>query len=100
CAGGYEVSGHNATTCGTSGTSAYLSAGDAAINANPCAGGSGAHPVPPLSTARPPEPNTDAAAIGTLQGTRGAACTPGAVYPNMLVGGTAVGTVLGPGPTD
>ena len=98
CADGYELSGHNATTCGTSGTSAYLSAGDAAINANPCAGGSGAHPVPPLSTARPPEPNTDAAAIGTLQGTGGAACTPGGVYPNITAGGTVVGTGLGPSP--
>src|SRR5438552_4273867 len=98
CADGYELSGHNATTCGTSGTSAYLSAGDAAVNANPCAGGSGAHPVPPLSTARPPEPNTDAAAIGTLQGTGGAACTPGGVYPNIVVGGTTVGTGLGPVP--
>ncbi len=98
CADGYELSGHNATTCGTSGTSAYLSAGDAAINPNPCAGGSGAHPVPPLSTARPPEPNTDAAAIGTLQGTGGAACTPGGVYPNIVVGGTTVGTGLGPVP--
>src|SRR5437667_9037574 len=98
CADGYELSGHNATTCGTSGTSAYLSAGDAAVNANPCAGGSGAHPVPPLSTARPPEPNTDAAAIGTLQGTGGAACTPGGVYPNITAGGTVVGTGLGPSP--
>src|SRR5207302_673123 len=98
CADGYELSGHNATTCGTSGTSAYLSAGDAAINANPCAGGSGAQPVPPLSTARPPEPNTDAAAIGTLQGTGGAACTPGGVYPNITAGGTVVGTGLGPSP--
>src|SRR5712691_8198552 len=58
CADGYELSGHNATTCGTSGTSAYLSAGDAAINPNPCAGGSGAHPVPPLSTARPSRTRT------------------------------------------
>ncbi|TME24131.1 MAG: hypothetical protein E6I67_01380 [Chloroflexi bacterium] len=98
CADGYELSGHNATTCGTSGTSAYLSAGDAAINPNPCAGGSGAHPVPPLSTARPPEPNTDAAAIGTLQGTGGAACTPGGVYPNITAGGVVVGTGLGPSP--
>src|SRR5207248_6674693 len=54
-------------------------------------------PVPPLSTARPPEPNTDAAAIGTLQGTGGAACTPG-VYPNITAGGTVVGTGLGPSP--
>ena len=98
CADGYELSGHNATTCGTSGTSAYLSAGGATINPNPCAAGSGAHPVPPLSTARPPEPNTDAAAIGTLQGTGGAACTPGGVYPNITAGGTVVGTGLGPSP--
>ena len=98
CADGYELSGHNATTCGTSGTSAYLSAGDAVVNANPCAGGSGPHPVPPVSTALPPEPNTDAAAIGTLQGTGGAACTPGGVYPNITAGGVVVGTGLGPSP--
>ena len=98
CADGYELSGHNSTTCGTSGTSAYLSAGDAAINANPCAGGGGPHPVPPRSTALPPEPNTDAAAIGTLQGTGGAACTPGGVYPNITAGGVVVGTSLGPSP--
>ena len=98
CADGYELSGHNATTCGTSGTSAYLSAGDAAVNPNPCAGGSGSHPVPPRSTSLPPEPNTDAAAIGTLQGSGGAACTAGAVYPNIVVGGTTVGTGLAPVP--
>jgi hypothetical protein len=98
CADGYELSGHNSTTCGTSGTSAYLSAGDAAINADPCAGGGGPHPVPPRSTALPPEPNTDAAAIGTLQGTGGAACTPGGVYPNITAGGVVVGTGLGPSP--
>ena len=102
CADGYQLSGHNATTCGASGTSAFLSAGDAAINANPCAAGTGAVPVPPLSTALPPEPNTDAAAIGTLRnsggGALGSACAAGGGYPNITAGGTVVGTGLGPSP--
>ncbi|HKW73633.1 MAG TPA: hypothetical protein VJQ08_12525, partial [Candidatus Dormibacteraeota bacterium] len=90
CADGYEQSGHNAMTCGTGGTSAYLSAGDAAINPNPCAAGAGPHPVPPLPATLPPEPNTDPAAIATLPG--GAACSPAGVYPNLVVGGATVGT--------
>jgi len=37
CADGAELTGHVTPTCGT--TSAFLSAGDAAINPNPCAAG-------------------------------------------------------------
>ena len=90
CADGYEESGHTATTCGTSGTSAFLSAGDALINPNPCAAGTGPQPVPPLSTSLPPQPNADPAAIGTLPG--GTACNPAGVYPIFLAAGTIVGT--------
>jgi hypothetical protein len=98
CADGAEVSGHTAPACGTIGTSQFLSAGDALINPNPCAAGVAPQPVFPRSTLLPPEPNTDATAIATLQGTGGAACLPGAVYPNIVVGGTIVGTGLGPVP--
>jgi len=98
CADGFELSGHNSTTCGTSGTSAFLAVGDAAINANPCAAGAGPQPVAPSSTNLPPEPNTDPAAIGTLQGTGGAACTPAGVYPNIVVGGVTVATGMAPVP--
>jgi hypothetical protein len=102
CADGFEVSGHNAVACGASSTSAFLSAGDAAINANPCAAGTGPLPVAPLSTTLPPEPNTDPAAIATLQnsggGPLGSACSAGGVYPNITTGGTVVGTGLGPSP--
>jgi putative Flp pilus-assembly TadE/G-like protein len=102
CADGYELSGHTAMTCGAGGTSAYLTAGDAAINPNPCAGGTGAQPVEPLSTTLPPEPNTDPAAIATLQnnagGPLGVACSAAGVYPNITAGGTVVGTGLGPSP--
>src|SRR5256714_2778043 len=48
CADGFELSGHNATTCGTSGASAFLAGGDAPINPNPCAAGAGPPPVPPV----------------------------------------------------
>src|SRR6266480_3012018 len=102
CADGYELSGHNATTCGTSGTSAFLTAGVTAINANPCAAGTGPLPVPPVSTSLPPEPNTDPAGIATLRnsagGAVGSACNPAAVYPNITAGGVVVGTGLGPSP--
>jgi hypothetical protein len=90
CADGYELSGHITTTCGTSGTSALLSVGDAAINANPCSVGTAPQPVAPRSTTLPPEPNTDAAAIRTLPGST--ACSPAASYPNLVVGGRIVGT--------
>ena len=98
CSDGYELSGHTAPACAAASTS-YLLAGDAAINPNPCAAGTALPPVPPRATVLPPEPNTDAAAIATLQGSGGAACLPGAVYPNIVVGGTTVGTGLGPAPT-
>jgi len=51
-----------------------------------------------VSTALPPEPNLDATAVATLQGTGGAACVAGAAYPNIVVGGVTVGTGLGPAP--
>jgi hypothetical protein len=102
CADGYELSGHNATTCGTTGTSAYLTAGVATINANPCAGGKAPQPVPPVAITLPPEPNTDPAAIVTLRnsagGALGSACSAAGVYPNITAGGTVVGTGLGPSP--
>ncbi len=102
CADGYELSGHNAMTCGTTGTSAFLSVGGAAINPNPCAAGAGPQPVPPVSTRLPPEPNTDASAIATLRnsagGALGSACTSSGVYPNITAGGVVVGTGLGPSP--
>jgi hypothetical protein len=102
CADGFEVSGHNAVACGATSTSAFLSAGDAVINANPCAAGTGAQPVAPLSTTLPPEPNTDPAAIATLQnsagGPLGSACSASGVYPNITAGGNVVGTSLGPTP--
>ncbi len=102
CADGYELSGHTAMTCGAGGTSAFLTAGDAAVNPNPCAGGTGAQPVAPLSTLLPPEPNTDPAAIATLQnsagGPLGVACSAAGVYPNITVGtlpaASAAGTLL------
>ena len=98
CSDGAEVSGHVTPACGTSGTSQFLSAGDAVINANPCAAGVAPQPVPSVLTVVPPEPNTDAAAIATLQGTGGAACTAGGVYPNIVVGGVTVATGDAPVP--
>ena len=98
CADGVELSGHIAPTCGTIGRSAFLSAGDALINPNPCAGGVARPPVPPLSTALPPEPNRDPAAIATLVGNAGAPCAAGTAYPLIRVGGITVGTGRGPVP--
>ncbi len=98
CADGVEVTGHVTPGCGTSGTSANLSAGVVAVNPNPCAAGVASQPVPSVSTALPPEPNTDANAIATLQGTGGASCTSGAAYPNIVVNGATVATGLGPIP--
>jgi hypothetical protein len=97
CSDGFELSGHTAPACAAAATS-YLLAGDKTINPNPCAVGTGPQPVSPLSTSLPPEPNTDASAIATLQGTGGAACSSGAAYPNIVVAGTIVGTGLGPVP--
>jgi hypothetical protein len=97
CSDGFELSGHNTPACAAAATS-YLSPGDKTVNPDPCAAGTGPHPVAPVSTALPPEPNADPVAIATLQGTGGAACLPGGVYPNILVGGLVVGTGLGPAP--
>ena len=90
CADGFELSGHATVGCGTSGTSAYLSAGNFAVNPNPCAGGKAPQPATAVSSTLPPEPNTDPAAIATLPG--GAACAAGGSYPNLVVAGTIVGT--------
>jgi len=98
CADGSEVSGHVTPACGTTGTSQLLSAGDAAINPNPCAAGVAPQPVFARGTGLPPDPNTDAAAVATLQGTGGAACSAGGAYPNIVVGGVTVGTGLAPAP--
>ncbi len=99
CADGYELSGHVATTCGTSGTSEYLTAGNSTVNPNPCAGGTASQPVPSLATTLPPEPNADPAAIATLQGTGGAPCSAAAVLPNIQVSGVTVATGLAAAPT-
>ena len=96
CADGYELSGHTAPACSATD---FLTAGDAAINADPCAGGVGPQPVPPLSAALPPDPNADPAAIATLQGTGGSACTSGGAYPTIIAGGITWGTGLAPAPT-
>jgi hypothetical protein len=98
CSDGAEVSGHLTPTCATTGTSQLLSAGDAAINPNPCAAGVAPLPVPPVSTLLPPDPNTDPAGIATLQGTGGAACSAAGVYPNIVAAGVTVGTGLAPVP--
>ena len=92
CADGAELSGHVTPTCGT--TSAFLSAGDAAINPNPCAAGVARPPVPPVSTSVPPEPNTDPTAIAQLVGNGGAACSAAGAYANIVVNGATVGTGL------
>lgn len=97
CADGYELSGHAAMTCGTGGTSAFLSAADAAVNPNPCAAGKSPMPVPPVSTSRPPDPNTDAAITATLPG--GVACNAGTAYGNITVNGVVVGTGNAAAPT-
>jgi len=92
CADGSELTGHLTPTCGT--TSAFLSAGDAAINPNPCAAGVARPPVPLPSTNLPPEPNTDPVAIAKLVGNGGVACSPAGAYPNIVVNGTTIGTGL------
>jgi hypothetical protein len=91
CSDGFEVTGHTAPSCGAAATS-YLSAGDKLVNPNPCAAGTAVQPVAALVTTLPPEPNLDASAVATLTGTGGAACTAGAVLPNIVVGGTTVAT--------
>jgi hypothetical protein len=97
CSDGYELSGHATPACGGA-TTSYLTAGNATVNANPCAAGVGPQPVAPLPGLLPPDPNTDTNAIATLQGTGGAACTPGAVLPNIIAGGITWGTGLAPAP--
>jgi hypothetical protein len=97
CSDGYELSGHVIPACGPGATS-YLFAANLTVNASPCAAVVGPQPVAPLSGLLPPEPNTDTNAIGTLQGTGGAACTPGGAYPNIVVSGVTVGTGLAPAP--
>ena len=98
CADGYELSGHVGPACGTAGTSAFLTVAVAAVQPNPCAAGVAQQPVQPRPVLGPPDPNTDAAAVATLQGTGGAACSPAGVYPNIVVGGVTVGTGLAPAP--
>jgi len=97
CSDGYELTGHTAPSCGAAATS-YLSAGDKLVNPNPCAAGMGPKPAPALTANLPPEPNLDASAVATLQGTGGAACTAGAVLPNIVIGGVTVGTGNAPAP--
>ncbi len=89
CADGHELTGHVTPTCATA-TTSFLSAGDATVNANPCAGGVARPPVAPRSTSLPPEPNADPSAVATLPGAT--ACSSGASYPNLVVGGSTVGT--------
>lgn len=96
CSDGFELSGHATLACGTVAQS-YLLTGDKTINPNPCAAGTGPQPVAPLSLLRPPEPNTDAAAIGTLQGTGGLACSQAGAYNQpIVVNSVTVATALAP----
>ncbi len=103
CSDGFELSGHVAPySCGTNGTTAFLSAGDAAVNPNPCAG-LAPQPVAPISTAQPPEPNSDLNAYDTLQNSSGglllAPCTAAGAYNTPItVNGSTVATGLGPAP--
>jgi hypothetical protein len=97
CADGYELSGHTAPACGGV-ASQFLTAANALVNASPCAAGVNRPPVPPVPSTLPPDPNTDASAIATLTGTGGAACSAAGVYPNIVVGGSTVGTGLAPAP--
>ncbi len=98
CADGFELSGHLTPACAAA-TSQFLAAANALVNANPCAAGVGRPPVTPVPSTLPPDPNTDASAIGTLQGTGGAACTTGGVYGNIVAGGITWGTGQAPAPT-
>jgi hypothetical protein len=97
CSDGFERSGHTAPACAAA-TTSFLSAGDKTINPNPCAAGTGPQPVAALVSTQSPEPNLDASAVATLQGTGGAACTAGAVLPNIVVAGVIVGTGNAPAP--
>jgi hypothetical protein len=93
CADGAELSGHIAPACGTTGTSAFLSAGVALVDPNPCALGVARPPVPPRSATLPPDPNTDPAIFAKLPG--GVPCSPGTPYPQIKVKGQVVGTGFG-----
>ncbi len=97
CADGYELTGHVAPACAGAGTS-FLYAGDALINPNPCAAGTGPHSAAPPVTTLPPEPNLDPKATATLLPV-GSVCTAAAVYSAIVVGGATVGTGLAPAPT-
>jgi hypothetical protein len=97
CADGFELSGHTAPACGAAATS-FLSAGGKVNNPNPCAAGTARPPVAPRVATLSPEPNLDASAVATLQGTGGAPCVPGAVLPNIVVAGVTVATGLAPAP--
>lgn len=97
CSEGFELSGHNTPACGTAATS-FLLAADKTINPDPCAAGTAPQPVGPVSTTLPPEPNTDATAIATLQGNGGLACAAGTTYPTIVVNGATVGRGLAPAP--
>jgi hypothetical protein len=96
CADGSELTGNVTPTCGT--TTAFLSAGDAAINPNPCAAGVARPPVQLPPTNLPPEPNTDQTAINTL-GTGGVPCSPVGTPGPILVNGKKVGYSLAAPPT-
>src|SRR5581483_10973556 len=97
CSDGYSIAGHATPTC--AGATDYLSAGNLAVNPDPCAAGVGRVPVQPVPTALPPDPNGDPAAIATLQGTGGAACSAAGSYGNIVAGGFTWGTGLAPAPT-
>ncbi|HYL07217.1 MAG TPA: hypothetical protein VEU76_01630 [Candidatus Udaeobacter sp.] len=97
CADGFEISGHVTMTCGVTGTSQFLSAGDAAVNPNPCAAGKAPLPVPPLPASWPPDPNADPLITATLPG--GAACNAGTTYGNIAVNGVTVGNGNAAAPT-
>lgn len=98
CADGNESSGTVAPTCGVTLVTRFLSAADAALNPDPCAAGVGPRPAPARPAGLGPEPNLDPKAVLTLVGTGGSACSAGAGYPAIMVGGNQVGTGLGPVP--
>ena len=98
CADGNESTGTVAPTCGPRLVTRFLSPGDAALNPDPCAAGVGPQPAPARPAGLGPEPNLDAKAVGTLVGTGGARCLPGAIYPNITVAGRVIGTGRGPVP--
>jgi hypothetical protein len=104
CSDGFELSGHvSPYSCGTNGTTTFLSAGDAAVNPNPCAAGVSPQPVTQVSLVQPPEPDSDSKAYNTLQNSTGglllAPCTAAGAYNTPItVNGSTVATGLGPAP--